>query len=113
MTTATENLLLRDVCLYDGLPSSMSRSLDLRGAYLEADATAADVALAIAEADIICGETYAHRAAFKAAGCWFSKINGTAVWLAPRDSRKAIYALLKRCQERDLRATMLVVGGAL
>jgi len=70
------------VSVYDGLPSSMSRSCDgIKSAEIEA---ADEAATAIeAGAELIFGETFAAKESIKEAGYWFVRVGRFAAWAKP------------------------------
>ena len=74
------------ISVYDGLPSSMSRSCDgIKAIELESG----DDAVAAIEtgAELVFGDTFAVKETLKSAGLWFVKIGGFAAWARPEIAR--------------------------
>jgi len=105
-TTSNSPLALVSALLCDGLPSSMSRSIDLTVGEVD---SGSDLAALVANADVILGDTYARKDELKALGCWFTRIGRDACWLSPRALRSRIYATIKDCATRNLTPTLLPV----
>lgn len=91
------------VTVYDGLPSSMSRSLDCISAI---ELEAGDLPSG-QEADLFFGATYEVKETLKAAGFWFCKVGRFACWAKPEVARK-IKRIVEVADRHNLTARVII-----
>ena len=74
------------ISIYDGLPSSMSRSCDgIKAVELE---SGDDPKVAVETgAEMVFGDTFAAKETLKTAGLWFVKVGSFAAWAKPEIAR--------------------------